>query len=180
MTGQWKRFWMLLLRDALIVAATVALWRWLLPLGKPAGTAMIALHLAAGLLAVGCGFLLHEWGHLLGAWLAGGAFVLPASPVETPFLFRFNSVRNSRGQFCAMSLGGFASSIVFVAWLFLALPGGLLAVYVAQGLTGLGVLATLLIEVPGLVKVMRGAPMPDNPAFVADPLTMAERTRGAR
>ena len=169
MTGQWKRFWMLLVRDGLIVAAAAALWLWLLPLGKPAGAGMIALHIAAGLMTVVGGFLLHEWGHLLGAWTSGSAFVLPASPVETPFLFRFNNVRNSRRQFCAMSLGGFASSIAFVALLLIVLPGGLLATYIAQGFTALGVLATLTTEIPGLIKVMRGAPIPGGVVYTSDP-----------
>lgn len=177
MTGQWKSFWMLLVRDGLIAAAAAALWLWLLPLGKPAHAGLILLHVAAGLMTVVVGFLLHEWGHLGGAWISGSAFVLPASPFETPFLFRFNNVRNSRGQFCAMSLGGFASSLLFVAFLLLAAPRGLLASHVAQALTAIGVLATLVSEVPGLVRVMRGAPIPGGAAYVSDPVTMAERTR---
>lgn len=179
MTGQWNRFWALLLRDAVLVALTVALWRYTLQAGPAHGIGGYALHLATGLMTVLCGFFLHEWGHLIGAWMAGAAFVLPASPVETPFLFRFNNVRNSVGQFTAMSIGGFVASIAFVTWLPLGLPWGLLATYIAEGLTALGVLATLVIEVPGLVKVMRGAPMPSNAAFVSDPVTMAERAQAS-
>jgi hypothetical protein len=177
MTGQWRRFWALALRDSLVLAATLALWQPVLRLDPPAGLWPQALHVLAGLLAVLCGFLLHEWGHLAGAWLARAALVLPASPLESPFLFRFNNLRNSRGQFCAMSLGGFASSLLFVAFLLLVPPRGLLASHVAQALTAIGVLATLVSEVPGLVRVMRGAPLPGGPAYVSDPVTMAERAR---
>lgn len=179
MTGQWNRFWALLLRDGALVALTVVLWHYTLRAGPAHGAGNIVLHFATGLMTVVCGFFLHEWGHLVGAWMAGGAFVLPASIVETPFLFRFNNVRNSVGQFTAMSMGGFVASIAFVAWLPFGLPWGLLATYVAEGLTALGVLATLAIEVPGLIRVMRGAPMPSNAAFVSDPVTMAERARSA-
>jgi hypothetical protein len=179
MIGQWNRFWPLAVRDSLLVVLAVVLWRYTLQAGPAQGFGGVVLHLATGLMTVLCGFFLHEWGHLVGAWIAGAAFVLPASVVETPFLFRFNNVRNSVGQFTAMSMGGFIASIVFVAGLPLALPQGLLASIVAEGITALGVLATLVIEVPGLVKVMRGAPIPSNAAFVSDPVTMAERARGS-
>jgi hypothetical protein len=179
MTGQWTRFWTLAIRDTLLVALAVVLWHYTLQSGPAHGAAAYALHIGTGLMTVLCGFFLHEWGHLVGAWTAGAAFVLPASPMETPFLFRFNNVRNSVGQFTAMSMGGFVASILFVGWLPLGLPQNLLASYVAEGLTALGVLATLVIEVPGLVKVMRGAPMPSSAAFVSDPVTMAERASSA-
>jgi hypothetical protein len=180
MTGQWNRFWALAVRDGLLVALTLVLWHYTLQAGPAHGAGGYTLHLATGLMTVVCGFFLHEWGHLVGAWMANAAFVLPASVIETPFLFRFNNVRNSVGQFTAMSMGGFVASIVFVGWLPFGLPGHLLATTIAEGLTALGVLATLIIEVPGLVKVMRGAPMPNNPAFVSDPITMAERARASR
>lgn len=168
MTGQWNRFFALALRDGLLTALTVSVWLLTLRAGPAHGLGGIALHVFTGLMTVLCGFFMHEWGHLLGAWSAGSAFELPARLAESPFLFRFNNVRNSRAQFCVMSLGGFASSIIFVALLLLVLPGHLLASYVAQGLTAVGVLATLITEVPGLVKVMRGAPLPQGSAYVSD------------
>jgi hypothetical protein len=167
MTGQWKRFWALLARDGLLLALCLGLWRWL-PAGGLSGAGIVTLQIATGLMTVVIGFLLHEWGHLIGAWISGSAYTLPASPFETPFLFRFNNVRNSRGQFCAMSLGGFVSSTLFVAVLVMLLPRGL-ASAIALGLTSLGVLAVLATEVPGLIKVMRGAPIPGGAAYVSDP-----------
>lgn len=175
MKGQWNRFWAFAIRDSLLVAVTVALWMLTLQTGAAHGVGGVALHVITGLMTVLCGFFLHEWGHMLGAWSAGSAFELPARLTESPFLFRFNNVRNSREQFCVMSLGGFASSILFVAFLLLVLPGHLLASTVAQGLTAIGVLATLIIEVPGLIKVWRGAPLPQGAAYVSDQVTMAER-----
>ncbi len=168
MKGQWNRFFAFALRDSLLVAITAGLWLLTLRTGRPAGLGPIALHLFTGLMTVLCGFFLHEWGHMLAAWAAGSAFELPARFTDSPFLFRFNNVRNNRAQFCLMSLGGFAASIAFVALLLLALPGGLLATWIAQGLTALGVLATLVIEVPGLIRVWRGGPMPQGSAYVSD------------
>jgi len=90
-------------------------------------------------------------------------------------LFRFDNIRNSRKQFFSMALGGFASSIVTVAFLLLVLPWSLLASQIALALTALGVLATLVIEVPEFWRVWRGGPLPTGAAFVSQPLTSAER-----
>lgn len=175
MHKQWNRFFAFVLRDSLIIALTLALWAWTLNLGKPHGLLPVAVHIATALLTVFVGYLLHEWGHLVGAWIAGGTFVLPATVTETLFLFRFDNVRNSRTQFFSMSLGGFASSIVVVAFLFTALPWNLLASWIALSLTAAGVLATLIIEVPEFMGVWRGGPMPKGAAFVSPPGTPADR-----
>ena len=175
MHKQWNRFFAFLLRDSLIILLLVALWLYTLGLGKPHDLWSVAVHVATGLLTVFVGYLLHEWGHLLGAGAAGGTFVLPATVTETLFLFRFDNVRNSRRQFFSMSLGGFASSILVVAFLFSALPWSLLASWIALGLTAAGVLATLIIEVPEFMGVWRGGPMPTGAAFVSPPGTPPER-----
>ena len=82
MTGQWNRFWPLAIRDSLLVALTVVLWHFTVQAGPAHGFGGIVLHLATGLMTVLCGFFLHELGHLIGAWIAGAAFVLPASVIE--------------------------------------------------------------------------------------------------
>ncbi len=171
MHRQWNRFFALLLRDGLIVLLTLALWLATLNLGQPHDLPSLALHLVTALLTVSVGYLLHEWGHLAGAWIAGGHFVLPASIGESPFLFRFDNVRSSRAQFIAMSLGGFASSILVVVFLAAALPRALPASWIALGLVGVGVLATFVIEVPMFLGVVRGGPMPTGAAFVSSPGT---------
>ena len=175
MHKQWNRFFAFLLRDSLIILLLVALWLYTLGLGKPHDLWSVAVHFATGLLTVFVGYLLHEWGHLLGAWAAGGTFVLPATVTETLFLFRFDNVRNTRRQFFSMSLGGFASSILVVAFLVIALPWSLLASWIALTLTAAGVLATLIIEVPEFMGVWRGGPMPTGAAFVSPPGTPPER-----
>jgi hypothetical protein len=169
MSDQGDRLLKLALRDAVIALAGAALWLYTLRLGPAAGFWPVAVNVLTGLVTVIVGYLVHEWGHLAGAGLSASVVELPATPIESAFLFRFNTVRNSREQFCAMSLGGFAASILLVAALLLWLPRGVLATDIALGLVALGVAATLIIEVPGLWRVWRGAPMPSGAAFVTDP-----------
>jgi hypothetical protein len=175
MNRQWNRLFAFLLRDGAVALLLALLWRATLQQGAPHGAGPWALQLGTGLLTVFVGYLLHEWGHLIGAWLAGGHFVLPATVTETMFLFRFDNVRNSRGQFISMSLGGFVSSILVVVALVLALPRNLPASWLALGLTALGVAATLIIEVPEFLGVVRGGPMPKGAAFVSPPGTPADQ-----
>lgn len=175
MHRQWNRFFAFLLRDGLIVLLTLALWMATLNLGKPHDLLTLVVHVVTALLTVFVGYLLHEWGHLIGAWIAGGHFVLPASIGESPFLFRFDNVRNSRAQFISMSLGGFVSSILVVVFLGAALPRELPASWIALGLIGVGVLATFIIEVPMFLGVVRGGPMPTGAAFVSPPGTPPDR-----
>ena len=156
----------LLIRDCAIAAVTVALWMWTLRTGPAHDAATVMLHLGTALMTVLSGYLVHEWGHLLGAYYRGSVVHLPETPLAA-FLFRFDTGRNSREQFLAMSLGGFISSAIAVAVLFLLLPWELLASKVALALVVLGVVATFILEVPSALKVYRGAAMPQGAAFVA-------------
>jgi len=140
----------LLGRDVLIVATGGLLW-WLGaaasagpgPLGDLAGV-------VAGL-ATGIGvFLVHEWGHWLGA-IGTGATITPAKSLASPFLFSFDSQRNSRRQFLWMSLGGWIASALVAALAYALLPGELFAARVARGVVSLNVFLIVLIEVPLVV-----------------------------
>lgn len=168
MTGQWRRFIQLLLRDGAIAIGVLGLWQVLLAQAA-GGSGPVALSVLVAALTTFLGYLAHEWGHLLGALAARSAFELPATPFETFFLFRFDRARNSRGQFFAMASGGFAASILTVILLVALLPRGLLASWIALALVGLGVAATLVIEVPEFWRVWRGGPLPDGAAFVSGP-----------
>lgn len=163
MQGQWGRLAALTLRDAAIIGLTAWLWSGVLA----AGGSPLWLSGLLALLTALCGFLLHEWGHLLGAMSWRCAYVLPSTTFESPFLFRFDRDANTRPQFFAMALGGFVSSILTVGFLLVALPWTLPASQLTLALTGLGVLATLVIEVPEFLRVWRGAPIPDGAAFVS-------------
>jgi len=174
MHQQWHRFFAQQLRDSLVITVVLALWLYVLQLGAADGAWSIGIHILTGLLTVVVGYLMHEWGHLLGAWAARSAFELPASVAETFFLFRFDNLRNDRSQFFSMALGGFAASIATVVLLLIVLPSGLLASRIALALVALGVLATLLIEVPEFWRVWRGGPLPSGAAFVSHPTSAAE------
>ena len=164
MTGQYGAAIVLLIRDALMLGLT--LWLWLAPsLWAESGWAANSL---LALLTVLCAYLLHEWGHLLGAVVSGSRVHLPSGPLSSPFLFRFDVSRNTSRQFCSMSLGGFAASLIVLALMFWLLPSGLLASHITLGLAGLGVLATLWFEWPVFWRVWQGGPLPSGAAFVSD------------
>ena len=169
MGGQWNRFFALALRDSLIIALTAALWLLTIRLGRPDGIATVLVHLLTAALTVICGYLIHEWGHLIGAWLVRSSFLLPDGIAASLFLFRFDNVRNTRRHFLWMAGGGFVSSGLLVALLAVALPRDLLAAQLALAVIALGVLATLAIEVPGFWRVYRGAPLPSGAAYVSSP-----------
>jgi hypothetical protein len=163
MRGQWGRLIMLVARDAVILGLTLWVWRWSLTVPEVWGPAI-----AAALLTAVSGYVLHEWGHLIGALLKRCVFELPATPFETFFLFRFNRDQNTRPQFFSMALGGFVSSIITVIALVVLLPWGVLATALALTLTALGVIATLIIEVPEFMRVWRGGPIPAGAAFIKE------------
>lgn len=140
----------LLLRDLLIAGAVVGLW--LLTAGLSGGNGPLA-DLVGALLGVGAfvvGHLAHEWGHLLGAWAIGAHAAAPAR-LTSPFLFSFDSRRNSQRQFVIMSLSGFAVTGLSLYVAYGLLPEPLLATRVARGLIVFGASLTLLLEVPLLV-----------------------------
>src|SRR6185503_20932246 len=109
-----------LVRDGAIAALTAALWLWLVAAGGG-----VILQVATGLMTVVCGYLAHEWGHLLGCWFRGSAVQMP-DRVTALFLFNFDVGRNDRRQFNAMAMGGFIASVVYVVVLVAVMPLDLL------------------------------------------------------
>ena len=159
----------LIARDGLLIAVSAALWMCTLHFGTASGVWPVTLNILTGLMTMLIAYLLHEWGHLIGAWLSGSVVHLPEGALSSPFLFRFDTGLNGRRQFLAMSAGGFISSAVVVVALLLALPSGWLASHIALGLTVLGVLATFILEFPPAWKVFRGGAMPGGATFVSSP-----------
>jgi hypothetical protein len=154
-------------RDAALAAAALALWSLDARLRGATGALPALVAVATGALTALAGYLAHDWGHLAGAGLAR-ARVHPPLRLTDPFLFRFDADRNGRREFAAMSLGGFAASTAVVAALLAWLPQGALASRVALGLTAAGVVATLVLEIPPFVRVLRGAPIPRGGAYASD------------
>ncbi|MGH2670772.1 MAG: hypothetical protein ACRDH5_16950 [bacterium] len=154
--------WNLLVRDLALAAATLALWLLSRRLDASASAAAVPVAVLAGLALPGVGFLAHEWGHLAGARLAGSVIDYPAS-LRSPFLFHFDGARNGRRQFLWLSAGGFVASAVFLGGLLAGLSLNHLADRIALGLAAIGVLATLVLEVPQAWRVYRGASLPAAP-----------------
>jgi len=155
----------LLLRDLGLLALALLLMHWSHAVQAGGSGLSLPLAVLAGAALTVTGYLAHEWGHLLGALAAGSHVELPPR-LAAVFLFKFDSGRNSRRQFLAMSMGGFLSSVAVVALLLAALSMHWWADRIALGLVLLGVIATFILEVPGAWRVYKGAPLPRGAAFV--------------
>ncbi len=156
--------WKTALRDLGLLLLTLGLWRTDAALRASAGSGATLVAVAAGVLATVCGYLVHEWGHLLGAH-AGRSLVHLPGGFASLFLFRFDSDRNTRRQFLLMSAGGFLASALVVALFVCVLPWDALSGRVALVLTGLGVLTTAALELPPAWRVWHGAPIPRGAAY---------------
>ena len=160
---QWLK---LGVRDAVIVALTVAVW--LFTDGRPEAVTPWWLSVIAGLLLGVTGFLLHEWGHLLGARISGGR-ALPARSLRSVFLFAFDVQRSSPRQFLAMSYGGYIASVLGLGVVLALVSLDRLSGQVALGFTGFGLLVTAVLEIPTTVRVLRGRDLPAGFAYVGTP-----------
>ena len=147
----------MMLRDVLVIVATLALWRWSRELDAAQAALAIPVAVLAGASAAVAGFLLHEWGHLLGALVAGSAVEYPPT-IRSIFLFKFGE-SNGRRQYLWMSGGGFAASIVVIIVLALTLNFHAIADWIAIALVVAGVIATFILELPPAWRVFRGAPV---------------------
>jgi hypothetical protein len=154
----------LLARDVAVVAAAALGWTVLSPLSAGTGAVGDLTGFLAGLLFGACAFLLHEWGHLLGA-LASRSVVRPPASLRSPFVFAFDTRANSQRQFLVMSFAGFAATAAVVWAAYTTLPAELLATRVARGavmfLAFLGVVLELPLVVYSLVS--RRVPPLDGP-----------------
>lgn len=160
--------WKIAIRDLLLLVVTLAMWALDASLRATQDGSPAALAFATGAMTALCGFLAHEWGHLLGARF-GGSVVYPSRRATSVFLFRFDSDRNDRTRFLWMSLGGFVASAVAVTLLLATLPLAAASGRVALTLVALGVLATFVLEVPVAWRVARGAPLPRGAAYSSSP-----------
>jgi len=162
--NMWSKF---ALRDLAIVAAAVLFWRYAAPLSAATGPASDLAGVLAGLLVGASAFALHEWGHVLGAVVAG-AMVHPNSHLKTSFLFSFDAKNSSLGQFLLMSVGGFLVTGALLWIVYGALPDSYFATRVARGLILFSAALTVLLEFPlvGLALLQRRAP---SQAAVFDP-----------
>ena len=136
-----------LARDLLILLLVAALW-WAfadLSLGKGLLSDFVGLILGVGLGV--CVFLVHEWGHLLGA-LGTGSQVFAPKSLQSVYLFSFDSKNNTRRQFLIMSISGFAVTGLALVCAYGPLDGPMQASRVARGAIAVLASLTLFIEFP--------------------------------
>ena len=148
----------LLLRDGLITASCACLW-WLEARGGLTGLGGTVISILAGLSTGVVAFLVHEWGHAAGSKLSG-ATIYFADRVTSLFLFFFDTDASTKQQFVAMSMGGYAASAVALVAALVWLPRDQLSGQVGLAIVGIGIVATLVAEVPTTIRVARGGPMP--------------------
>lgn len=102
--------------------------------------------------------IIHEWGHFLGASLAGSTLTL--KPRVSPLFFDFDYAANARWQFVCLSLGGLLGNIIL---LFLVLewlaPGTTLQTYLLAAVVGQFVFV-LVLELPVPLAVLVGGREP--------------------
>lgn len=149
--------WALGLRDlcALAVAVALALADARARASGAEGGVALALALATGVTTTLSAFHAHEWGHYLGARLAG-AFPRPGRSLATLFLFELEEGECTRSQWLAMSAGGYVASVIALAAIASFVDLGSWSGRITMGLVSLGVLATFLLEIPITVRVYRG------------------------
>ncbi len=152
-------------RDALLAALTLAALG-LDATARAGGRDDAWLGAAAGVLVALASFLLHEWGHWLGAVLAGARVHRPRT-VFSPFLFWFDTGTSSRAQFLSMSIGGYLATGLAAGALLAWWTPGTTSGQVASVLAFAGIAVTLVAEVPVTVRVARGGPLPTGFAYVA-------------
>ncbi|MEO9971014.1 MAG: hypothetical protein ABJG15_14550 [Hyphomonadaceae bacterium] len=143
----FKRF---AVRDLALLAGT--LLGWVLFAKISIGQGLLANFVGATLGVAGglCAWFAHEWGHVLAAWAAGSKLRAPNKLVSV-YLFGFDNKTHTRGQFVAMSLGGFAATAGVYALIHFYLPQDWLATRVVHGLVLLEIAVTVALEVPGLL-----------------------------
>ena len=156
-------FWSFAIRDLSILVATIALW-WGSLAVEPETTLASALSIGAGAGAAICAYNLHEWGHLIGAYLTHSVYV-PAKRLISPFLFSYDDQYNTRRQFIIMSLAGFAATAMFLLGFILWMPqdqqAGRIALRAAIVLAGL----TGVIELPIFLRAILGTKVPRTGMF---------------
>ena len=158
------RFAKFAVRDAGIIGLVAGLWFGLA--GFSSGSSLVG-DLVGLVLGLGFGagvFLLHEWGHLIGA-LATGSVVQAPDRLNSAYLFSYDSKLNSRHQFVVMSLSGFVVTGLAVWCALGPLAEPLQAARVARGAIAFLASLTLFIEVPLVIWALVAPSLPPVETF---------------
>ena len=101
-------------------------------------------------------YIFHEWGHLIGARLAGA--VMPLQPYKSIALGQFDITQHSKRQFIFLSWGGVIGYLLATLLTIVVYMSGFLGVAGAgMAIAGLAFsLQALSVDLPQIVKVYRG------------------------
>lgn len=160
-----KPFLRFAIRDGILIALTLV-FSILDRMELPHGGMFIAI--ATGVLVPVVGFLLHEWGHLLGTWMSGAVGHAP-STLMAFFLFHFDVSKATRAQFLAMSFGGYLATFFVVLGLIVWVDLSRLSGMIALVLSVLGIGVTVALELPTTWRVWRGDVLPTGGVYVGEP-----------
>jgi hypothetical protein len=149
----------LLARDLAVIGVALLAWQLAAPLSAGTDAVSDFTGVVAGLLVGASAFILHEWGHLLGA-LASRSAVRPPTSLRSPFVFTFESRANSRRQFLVMSFAGFAATALVVWGAYVLLPPELLATRVARGAVVFLAFLGVVLEVPLVIYSLLAGRVP--------------------
>jgi hypothetical protein len=158
----------LAIRDLAAIALCIGCWVFESQLREGGGALHWFAIAAVAVMTFLANYLCHEWGHWLGARLAGSV-CHPANTLRTFYLFHFDTQRNSVRQFLAMAAGGLIASTILLPFWLVVLPLHTAAGIAAMALIALGYLATLATELPVVLRIARGAPLPQGALF--EPMT---------
>jgi hypothetical protein len=164
-------FFRFVLRDLALVALTLGVVRLDTSLSDR-GALGLAVGGLAGALVPYAGFLVHEWGHLVGTLVSGGRAHPPAS-LASFFLFSFDVATSTRRQFLAMSYGGYLATLGVIALLVGWIDPSRMSGRVALALSVLGIGITFARELPTTWSVARGGPLPCGGVYRGTPPTDA-------
>jgi hypothetical protein len=120
------------LRDAVLITVAITFWKLATPFSTTPGPITDLVAFMAGALMALVAYLLHEWGHLIGALLCGSRVDANAK-LGSGFTFRFDARENSLTQFLVMSTGGFIATALVIWSYYSFLPAELLATRIAIG-----------------------------------------------
>lgn len=151
------------LRDATLVAVAALVWWIAAHASGGAGPVSDFTGVVAGLLVGATGFVLHEWGHLVGALVTGSA-VRGNANLRSSFLFSFDAKRNSLRQFLVMSVGGFVVTGLLVWAFYTFLPDHLLASRVARGVVLFQAFLGVVLELPLVALALAKGAIPEQAA----------------
>ncbi|MEE3328508.1 MAG: hypothetical protein VX252_14315 [Myxococcota bacterium] len=157
-------FWKFAVRDLALISSTALAW-WAFA-GATAGSGLLSdlLGLILGLAFGVSVFLLHEWGHWLGAvW--GKSEIHAPRRLSSFYLFSYDSKANSRRQFLAMSLSGFVVTGLAIAVAYGPLAEPLQSARVARGAIAFLASLTVFIEIPILVFSLFSSKLPPVETF---------------